>query len=79
MTSWKNFNNMEIKVLDFGKIKKAMPHSEWEKISADGAPPGVYCPNMSVEDMHKWKAKLVGGTDPRVEIRKTISGARLLL
>jgi hypothetical protein len=41
---------------------------------ADGAPPGTYVPNMSDEDAHKWKAKKVGGKDPRVEIRVTVNG-----
>jgi len=38
--------------------------------------PGDYIPNMSEEDKHAWKAKLVGhkSGDPRVEIRKTTDG-----
>lgn len=52
-----------------------MPVEDWKKISADSAPPGVYRPNMSKEDMFKWKAKLVGAKKKdcklRVEIRKT--------
>lgn len=59
------------KVLYWEKIPKAMATEEWMKISADGAPPGVYRPNMSEEDMLKWKAKIILGDDPRVEIRKT--------
>lgn len=40
--------------------------------SADGAPPGVYVPNMSDEDKEKWLAKVAyGKTDyPQAEIRK---------
>jgi len=58
-------------VLIWDKPKRAMKVEEWKSLSADGAPPGVYTPNMSREDMLKWKGKLVKGEDPRVEIRKT--------
>jgi len=40
--------------------------------------PGGYLPNMSDADRSKWKARLIGGKDPRVEIRKG-SGRALLL
>jgi hypothetical protein len=53
-------------------IERVMSTEEWENLSADGAPPGVYTPNMRREDMFKWKAKHVRGKDPRVEIRKTV-------
>ena len=62
---------MEKKVLSWEKPKKKMNTEEWKKISADGAPPGVYTPNMSREDKLKWKAKLIKGKRPRVEVRKT--------
>lgn len=39
---------------------------------ADGAVPGVYVPNMSANDMDRWKAKHIKGKDERVEIRKTV-------
>jgi len=59
-------------ILCFRKdIPKKMSTKEWLSISADGAPPGVYTPNMSKQDMLKWKAKLIKGSDPRIEIRKT--------
>ena len=58
-------------ILSWDKPKKKMPVEEWKKISADGAPPGVYTPNMSQDDNLKWKAKKIGGEDPRVEIRKS--------
>ena len=51
-----------------------MSIEQWKSISADGAPPGVYCPNMTKKDMLEWKAKLISGKKgsiPRVEIRKT--------
>lgn len=41
---------------------------------ADSAPPGVYVPNMSSQDMARWKAKKVNGQDPRVEVRKSTKG-----
>jgi hypothetical protein len=56
------------------KPKKKMSKEEWELISADGAPPGVYTPNMSDDDRKRWKAKKIGGKNPRVEIRKTCVG-----
>lgn len=61
-------------ILDWDKPRKVMSTEEWRTISADSAPPGVYVPNMSDDDMRKWKAKLIGGKNPRVEIRKTIVG-----
>jgi hypothetical protein len=59
------------KILMWEKPEKIMSVEKWKSISADGAPPGVYTPNMSKEDMLKWKAKLIKGATPRVEIRKT--------
>lgn len=58
-------------LISWEKPKKKMPVEEWMKITADGAPPGVYTPNMSQEDNLKWKGKMIGGTDPRIEIRKS--------
>jgi hypothetical protein len=57
--------------LHWDKPRRAKSHEEWSSLSADGAPPGVYTPNMSQEDKLKWKAKHFGGKLPRVEIRKT--------
>ena len=59
------------KILMWEKPQQIMSTEAWKKISADGAPPGVYTPNMSKDDMMKWKAKLIKGKTPRVEIRKT--------
>lgn len=61
-------------ILSWDKPEKVMTTEEWQRISADGAPPGVYTPNMSEGGMVKWKAKYVGGRNPRVEIRKTVLG-----
>lgn len=40
--------------------------------SSDTNVAGTYVPNMSEASMVKWKAKRIKGSDPRVEIRKTI-------
>ena len=61
-------------ILSFDKPEKIMSDAEWKSISADGAPPGVYTPNMSDEDKERWKGKLIKGKDPRIEIRKTFRG-----
>jgi hypothetical protein len=61
-------------ILSWAKPPRAMPAEEWKAISADSAPPGVYVPNMSDEDAYRWRAKKIGGQDPRVEIRKTVTG-----
>ena len=60
-------------ILDFTKPARAESVEDWKKRSADGAPPGVYHPNMSKENMLKWKAKLINAGKPeaRVEIQKT--------
>lgn len=61
-------------ILSFEKPKKVMTDKQYASITADGAPPGVYTPNMSEEDKERWKAKLIKGKDARVEIRKTFQG-----
>lgn len=62
-------------ILDFNKPKQLRPTAEHnEMYVADGAPPGVYVPNMKREDMLKWKAKHIKGDNERVEIRKTVHG-----
>jgi hypothetical protein len=66
-------------VLAWAKPLPVMTTQEWRAISADSAPPGVYVPNMSEADRAAWKAKAVGGRDPRVEIRKTAGGTQVLI
>lgn len=62
-------------VLSWDEPKKSRPTEEHnETFVADGAPPGTYVPNMSEEDKEKWKAKQIGGKDPRIEIHKTAKG-----
>ena len=66
-------------ILDFEPTEKVMSREERESYVADSAPPGVYQPNMSKADQNKWKAKLIGGKFPRVEIRKTIGGVQMVI
>jgi hypothetical protein len=68
-------------VLSWEKPKRAQSVEKWKSLSADGAPPGVYTPNMSSTDMLKWKAKLVGTKSglPRIEIRKTANSQVLII
>lgn len=67
-------------VLDFEKPKKVRSTEEHnEKFQSDSGVAGTYVPNMSKEDMNKWKAKHIKGEDERVEIRKTIEGVQLVI
>ena len=68
-------------VLTFAKPKQAKSKEEWESISADGAPPGVYSPNMSHASMELWKAKVTGSRSKchRIEIRKTLGGSQVVV
>jgi len=62
-------------ILCFDKPKKLRSTEEHnETYQSDTNIAGTYVPNMSEEDKLKWKAKLIKGDDPRVEIRKTVSG-----
>lgn len=49
------------------------------KYQSDTGILGTFVPNMSLEDRERWKAKYVGGEDPRVEVRKTQHSTQLLL
>ncbi len=68
-------------LLVWDKLPKKMPVEDWKTISADGAPPGVYSPNLSREDAQKWRAKLCGHKSghPQVEIRTSKGGCQLLI
>ena len=55
----------QVGLLNFTKPKQILPPEEYI---------GTYVPNMSVKNMRKWKAKKIGGNDPRIEIRKSIEG-----
>jgi hypothetical protein len=68
------------KLLEFEKPKKIRSTEEHNKMyssSADAA--GTYVPNMSKEDMLKWKAKHITGEDERIEIHKTIDGVQVVI
>lgn len=68
------------KVLNFNKPKKAIPTAEHNAMyQADGAPPGVYIPNMSRHDEYTWRAKHIKGDNERVEIRRSIYHAQMLI
>lgn len=68
-------------ILMWDKPPRVMSKDAWKGITADGATPGTYVPNMSDADREAWKAKLVGITkdNPRVEIRKTTVGTQVLI
>jgi len=66
-------------VLYFGKTEPQHSRAEHESITADGAPPGVYTPNMSRQDARRWRAKHVGGENERIEIRHQVRGVNLVL
>lgn len=72
-------------LLSFEKPQKIRSTEEHNKMySSDCGIAGAYTPNMSVEDMNKWKAKYIKDDNERIEIRKTFSsthssGAQLLV
>lgn len=67
-------------ILNFDKPKKVTPTQEHnDHYSSDSGIAGTYVQNMSDEDRAKWKAKKIGGDDPRVEIRKTLNGTQIVL
>lgn len=65
-------------VLNWGKPARVLSRSQYESISAEGAPPGVYTPNMSDADAATWRAKKIGGADPRIEIR-VLRGSQVVI
>lgn len=67
-------------LLSFERVSKVMKEEERiDKYTSDSHIPGTYVPNMSVDDMEKWKGKHIKGKDERIEIRKTISGTQLVV
>lgn len=67
-------------ILDFEKPKKVRSTEEHNNLfSSDSGVAGTFVPNMSKEDELKWKAKHIGGNDERIEIRKTLGGAQVLI
>lgn len=66
--------------LSWEKPKKLRPFSEHaQEYQSDTGIPGTYVPNMSLEEKSRWKAKYVGGDDPRVEVRVTIRGIQVVM
>lgn len=61
------------------KLTSSKEHNQ--KYSSDTNIAGTYVPNMSKEDIYKWKAKVVGKKTekPRVEIRKGTPDGVLML
>lgn len=69
-------------ILSFAKPDRVRSVEEWKNDnSADGAPPGVYVPNMSKGDQLLWKAKVVGtrSGDHQIEIRSMAPGSNLVV
>jgi hypothetical protein len=67
-------------VLSFEKPEKLRPTEEHNNMHvSDSGIAGTYVPNMSNEDMKKWKAKHIKGEDERIEIRKSFGGAQALI
>ena len=68
-----------MKILSFDKPAKVLPSDKHHDLYvADGCPPGAYVPNMSDDDCRKYKAKIVGGEVPRLEVRVTL-GSQILI
>lgn len=62
-------------ILYWDKVKKALPTAEHNaRNSSDCGVPGTFVPNMSEKDRYRWKATVIRGKNPRVEIRKAVSG-----
>lgn len=59
------------------KVRSTEEHNKMYSSSADA--PGTYVPNMTASDQNSWKAKHVGGDDPRVEIRKSVDYVNVVL
>lgn len=67
-------------ILSWERPQRLRTHAEHvREYQSDSGIDGTYVPNMSREDQERWKATKKGGQDPRVEIRKTIGGTRVLL
>lgn len=67
-------------ILDFSKPKKIRSTEEHnEMYSSDSGIPGTFVPNMSEEDMSKWKGKHIKGKEERIEIRKTLDSRLLII
>jgi hypothetical protein len=67
-------------ILSWEQPKRASdPEAHAARYQSDTGIRGTYVPNMSAEDQARWKAKLIGGPDPRVEIRRRVTPGTLVL
>ena len=67
-------------LLNWEVPKRARPTKDHNtRYQSDSGVAGTYVPNMSKEDVYRWKAKLIRGGEPRVEIRTGRAGALVLL
>ena len=66
-------------ILSWEKASKVLhPEEHAAKYASDTGVPGTYVPNMSEEDMKKYKAISCRGRCPRIEVRVTIAGTQVL-
>lgn len=67
-------------ILSFDTPKRLRTTEEHNgSYQSDCGIPGTYVPNMSKEDMLKWNAKHIKGTDERIEIRKTVNSVQMVV
>lgn len=67
-------------LIDFNKPKKIRSTEEHNQMyMSDSGVAGTYVPNMSVNDMKKWKGIHVKGADENIQLRKTFHGVQLLI
>jgi hypothetical protein len=68
-------------IVKWDKPKQTLSKEEWQSLSADSAPPGVYTPNMSKQDREAWKGTVKGTKSgrPQVELRRSFGGAQMLI
>ena len=59
------------------RIRSSQDHADLYQ--SDTGIPGTFMPNMSEADKCRWKAKFIGGDDPRVEIRKEVGPSLMLV
>lgn len=71
---------MEYDLLNFDVPKKINSEEEHNrKYQSDCGAGGTYVPNMSEEDMKRWKCKHVKGDNERVELRKSFCPVNLVV
>ena len=67
-------------ILTFEKPKKVRKTEEHNiKFMSDSGVNGTYVPNMSEDDMKRWKAKHIEGDNERIELKKTLHGVQLVI